>query len=176
MSTDWLKKSLSKRTKAELVDVLLEFAQDDRGILRDLESRFRLEVPPKELVAATRQAIVDATDFDERDMNRNFDYDYGAYDAVKRNFVRLIDLGHLHTVMDLSLELMGQGSYQVEMSDEGMTADDIEECLQVVINALKRCDLSAKDITKWCMGMHKKDCVGFICDKEFQALHDRFVA
>ena len=43
-----------------------------------------------ELVAATRQAIADATDFDERDINRNFDYDYEAYSEVKRNLGRLI--------------------------------------------------------------------------------------
>ena len=104
----------------------------------------------------------------------NFDYDYDAYDAVKRNYSRLIDLGHLRTVMELSLELMDQGSYQVEMSDEGMMTDDIEECLQVVIDALGQCDLPANDITAWCAGMLKKDRVGFICDKGLQTLHDRF--
>ena len=174
VSTDWLKKSLTKCTKAELVDVLMKFARADRGILRQLESRFRLEVPPKELIATARQAIIDATDFDERDMNSNFDYDYDAYSAVKGNFGRLVDLGHLRAVMELSLELMDQGSYQVEMSDEGMMTDDIEECLQVVIDALGQCDLPANDITAWCAGMLKKDRVGFICDKGLQTLHDRF--
>jgi hypothetical protein len=37
---------------------------------------------PDELVAATRQAIADATAFDARDINRNFDYDYEAYGEV----------------------------------------------------------------------------------------------
>ncbi len=96
-----------------------------------------MEAPSKELVAATRQAIADATDFDEREINYNFDYDYEAYSAVKRNFGRLIDLGLLHAAMELSLELMSQGSYQVEMSDEGMMTEDVEECLQVVIKALE---------------------------------------
>ncbi|MCL4855208.1 MAG: hypothetical protein KJZ78_27915, partial [Bryobacteraceae bacterium] len=71
-------------------------------------------------MAATRQAIADATDFDERQINYNFDYDYEAYEAVKRNFGKLIDQGHLKAVMELSQELMKQGSCQVEMSDEGM--------------------------------------------------------
>ena len=44
-----------------------------------MTERFELEAPPEELAAATRQAIADATDFDERDINRNFDYDYEAY-------------------------------------------------------------------------------------------------
>jgi uncharacterized Zn finger protein len=174
VSTDWLRKALSKRTKVELVDVMMGFARANRGILRQLESQFKLEVPPKELVAATRQAIVDATDFDDREINYNFDYDYDAYEAVKRNFTRLIKLGHPRTVMELALELMGQGSYQVEMSDEGMMTEDIEECLQVVIKALKKCDLPADDVTAWCAAMLKKDRVGFICDDGLEALQGRF--
>ncbi len=136
-----LRKALAKRTKGELIDVLVEFATEDRGILRRLDARFELEAPPKELAAATRQAIADATDFDEREINRNFDYDYAAYSQVKRNLSRLIDLGQLRLAMELSLELMKQGSYQVEMSDEGLMTDDIEECLQVVVQALKKGDL-----------------------------------
>ena len=109
-----------------------------------------LEAPPEELAAATRQAIADATDFDERDINRNFDYDYEAYGEVKRNLGRLIDLGELRLAMELSLELMKQGSYQVEMSDEGLMTDDIEECLEVVVKALKKCDLPPGEVEPWC--------------------------
>jgi hypothetical protein len=69
---------------------------------------------------------------------------------------------------------MNQGSYQVEMSDEGMMTDDIEECLQVVINALKNCDLPSDDVIAWCTAMTKKDRVGFICDAELQALRKQF--
>ena len=137
---------------------------------------FELEAPPEELVAATRQAIADATDFDERDINRNFDYDYEAYDEVKRNLGRLIDLGQLRPAMELSLELMDQGSYQVEMSDEGLMTDDIEECLSVVLKALKKCDLPAGEVIAWCAEMLRRDRVGFICDQELQALRNHFEA
>ncbi|MCP4981398.1 MAG: hypothetical protein GY935_12985, partial [Gammaproteobacteria bacterium] len=135
-SADRLARALAKHKKAELIDVIVEFARDDQGIMRQLESQFGVEAPPKELVGVTRQAIVDATDFDEREINYNFDYDFQAYSTVTRNFDRLIELGHLREAMELSLELMKQGSYQAEMSDEGMMTDDIEECLQVVIKAL----------------------------------------
>src|SRR5450759_408028 len=108
-SADRLGKALAKRTKAELVDVIVELARTDSGMMRRLESRFSVEASPDELVAATGVAISDATDFDERDINHNFDYDYEAYEAVKRNFGRLITLGHLRSAMDLSLELMSQG-------------------------------------------------------------------
>src|SRR5271168_4191631 len=103
-STAELRKALARRTKAELVDVLLELAQADRAVLRQLTARFDVAAAPDELVAATRQAIADATDFDERDSNRNFDYDYEAYNEVKRNLTRLVDSGELHRAMQLALE------------------------------------------------------------------------
>ena len=127
----------------------------------------------KELVIATRHAIADATDFDERDINRNFSYDYEAYSEVKRNLSRLIDLGQWRPTMELSLELMDKGSYQVEMSDEGLMTEDIEECLKVVIQALKKCDLPANEVIAWCVKMLANDRVGFICDQELQTLRHK---
>jgi hypothetical protein len=165
-----LHKALAKRTKKELIDVLVELARDDRNVLRQLDARFELEARPREVVVATRQAIADATDFDERDINRNFRYDYAAYDAVKRNLSRLVGLGQVRLAMELSLELMDQGSYQVEMSDEGLMTDDIEECLTVVIQALQKCALPASELLAWCRGMLKKDRVGFICEGQLKAL------
>ncbi len=88
-----LRQGLTRRKKAELVDVLVELAEADRGLLRQLTARFDVATPPDELVAATRQAIAEATAFDERDINRNFDYDYEAYGEVKRNLGRLITSG-----------------------------------------------------------------------------------
>ena len=165
-----------KRSKAELVDVLLELAQADRAVLRQLTARFDVAAAPDELVAATRQAIADATDFDERDINRNFDYDYEAYHEVKRNLSRLIDSGQLHLAMQLALELMKQGSYQVEMSDEGMMTEDIEECLSVVITTLKKCDLPADDVLTWCSAMLANDRVAFIAREPLQSLRKQFQA
>ena len=173
-SVDRLRKALAKCTKGDLIDALVEFAEDDQKNYRRLAARFELETPPKELLAATRQAIASATDFDEREINYNFDYDSEAYDEVKRNLGRLIELGQLRPAMELSLELMKQGSYQVEMSDEGMMTDEIKECLKVVIAALKKCDLPAKEVIAWCAEMVKTDRVGFLCDDELRALQEQF--
>ena len=169
-STAELRKAMSRRRKEELLDALLELAQADRGVLRQLTARFDVAAAPAELVAATRQAIVDATDFDERDINHNFAYDYEAYSEVKRNLGRLIDAGQLRLTMQLALELMKQGSHQVEMSDEGMMTEDIEDCLSVVLKALKKCDLSAAEIASWCSAMRKNDRVGFIAREHLQSL------
>jgi hypothetical protein len=169
-----LRKALAKQTKDRLIDVLVELAREDRNILRRLAERIDLEAPPQELAAATRQAIADATDFDERDINRNFDYDYQAYGEVKRNLGRLIDVGELRLAMELSLELMKQGSCQVEMSDEGLMTQDIEECLAVVTQALKQCNLPPGEVIAWCAEMAKRDRVGFIFERELGAIRNHF--
>ncbi|MGO8747595.1 MAG: IS66 family transposase [Thermoguttaceae bacterium] len=169
-------KGLAKRTKSELIAVLVELVKEDRNVLRRLDAQFELDASPQELVVSTHQAIADATDFDERDINRNFGYDGAAYEEVKRNLTRLVDLGQLRLAMALSLELMDQGSYQVEMSDEGLMAQDIEDCLMVVMKALKRRDLPKGEKIAWCAAMVKRDRVGFICDQELQTLRNQFEA
>jgi uncharacterized Zn finger protein len=174
--TPQLRKALAKRTKDELLDILVELAGEDRNIFRRLAARVELASAPKELAAATRQAIADATDFDERDINRNFSYDYAAYGEVKRNFSRLVALGELHLAMELSLELMQQGSHQVEMSDEGLMTDDIAECLRVVLKALGKCSLPPDEILAWCAGMTQSDRVGFICDRDLEVLRSHIQA
>jgi uncharacterized Zn finger protein len=171
-----LRQALTRRKKAELVDLLLELAQADRGILRKLTAKVDLIVAPEELVAATRQAIAVATDFDEREINHNFDYDYEAYREVKRNLERLIGVGELRLAMQLSLELMKHGSYQVEMSDEGLMTDDIEDCLGVVVKSLEKCDLPAAEVIAWCSAMLKNDRVGCIATEPIESLRNQFQA
>ena len=168
-----LRKALARRTKGELIEVLVEFAIADRPVRRRLGARFELQTPPKELIVATRQAIADATAFDEREINYNFSYDHEAYDEVQQNLRRLIELGQLRPAMELSLELMDKGSYQVESSDEGLMTDDIEACFSAVLEALQKCDLPAAEVIAWCAQMLKHDRVGFIRDQELRALRQQ---
>jgi hypothetical protein len=171
-----LRQGLTKRKKAELVDVLLELAHADRGILRQLAARFDFVPASNELVTNTRQAIADATKFDKREIGHNFDYDYKAYDEVERNLGRLISCGQLRQAMQLSLELMEQGSYQVEMSDEGVMTHNIEDCLNVIFKALTKCDLPADEVITWCSAMLDNDRTGFIASKSLQSLRSHFQA
>src|SRR5215472_2353886 len=136
-----LRRALWRHTKAELVDTLLELAQADRRDLRQLTARLDVAAAADERVAATQQAIADATAFDRRDINRNFAYDYEAYGEGKRNLGRLIAAGQLRLAMQLALDLMKRGSYQVEMSDEGQMTEDSESGLDVVIEAVTTSDL-----------------------------------
>jgi hypothetical protein len=172
-ATTELRRALTRRKKSELVDALMELARADRGVLRQLNARFDVAASPEELVALTRQAIHDATAFDERDINRNFAYDYEAYAEVKRNLGRLIASGQPRLAMQLALELMKHGSYQVEMSDEGLMTDDIEDCLKVVIGSLTKGDVPANEVLAWCTAMRASDRMGFIAEKPLEALLQR---
>jgi predicted outer membrane protein len=168
-----LRQALARRKKAELVDALVELAEGDRGILRQLTARFDVTTTLDELVATTHQAIADATDFDERQINHNFDYDYEAYAEVERNLGRLIASGQLRRAMTLALELMEHGSHQVEMSDEGLMAEDVEACLKVVIEAVTKSNLPAEEVLAWCSALLKADRIGFIARGPLEALRCR---
>jgi hypothetical protein len=171
-----LRRALVRRKKAELVDVLMELAEADRAVLRRLTARLDVAATTDELIAATHQAIADATAFDKRDINRNFAYDDEAYDEVKRNLGRLTASGHLRLAMPLALELMKRGSYQVEMSDEGLMGEDIENALSVVIEAVAKCDLPADEVLAWCSALRQADRMGFIARRPLEALHRRVEA
>lgn len=77
--------------------------------------------------------------------------------------------------MPLALELMERGSYQVEMSDEGLMTEDIEDCLNVVFEALSECDLPAAEVIAWCSAMFENDRIGFIAREPLQSLRNRFL-
>jgi hypothetical protein len=171
-----LRQALTRRSKADLVDVLLELAQADRGVLRQLIARVDVALPNDELVAATRQAIADATAFDKRDINRNFDYDYAAYSEVKRNLGRLVAGGQCRLALQLALELMERGSHQVSMSDEGMMTADIEDALSVLFTGLPTWDLPAAEVSAWCAAMRARDEVGFIAAQPLQSLDEQLRA
>lgn len=173
-SLDALRKTLAGRSHEELVDVVVELARKDRTIQRELVSRFDVQLSVEQLVAANELSSSDATDFDERQLNSNFDYDYGAYETVERNLKQLIELGQLDRAMEFSVKLMREGSFQVEMSDEGLMSDDIEACLLVVIQAVDTAKLSSSAVVAWCDKLRRSDRVGFIAEHEIDALRKRF--
>jgi hypothetical protein len=69
---------------------------------------------------------------------------------------------------------MKQGSYQVEMSDEGMMTQDNEDCLSVVLKAFTKCDVPADEGIVWCAAMLDNDRVRFIAREPLQSLRKHF--
>lgn len=54
-----------------------------------------------------------------------------------------------------------------------MTHDN-EDCLSVVLKALKKCDLPADEVIAWCSTMLDSDRVKFIAREPIQSLRDHF--
>ena len=165
-----LEVAVRKQSKEKLAVALMDLAKHDQSIRRKLEQQFNVKVPPVDLVVATRAAICNATDFDERDMNTNFEIDYEAYKTVQRNFKQLIKLGQLTEVMELARELMKDGSYQVEMSDEGMMSSEIEECIRLVVPAVQKSRLPVPQVLEWCDSMVKASRGGLLDTAEIESL------
>ncbi len=74
------------------------------------------------------------------------------------------------TRLKFGLDLMKRGSYQVEMSDEGLMTEDLEACLRVVIEAAAGCNLPADEVLAWCSAMLKSDRIGIIAREPLEAL------
>jgi hypothetical protein len=94
-------------------------AKGNADVTRDWESRLNIEKPVELLVNDVSCAIHIASDFDERMMNHNFDVDWQADDDVRKGLLQLIESGHLADAKSLALQLMKEGSDQIECSDEG---------------------------------------------------------
>ena len=163
-----IEKALRKRTKADITSLVITLAKKHAAMARDLETVLAIEKPVSLLVADVSSAIDRATDFDEHMRNHNFDIDWQAYKDVKLGLVKLIELGQLEDVKTLALKLMKDGSYQVECSDEGMMTDEIQDCLNPVIQAVQAD--SGKKAVKWASEMLRADRVGFICEHELNEL------
>ena len=106
-----IEKALRKRTKADLVQMILMIARDHGVVARELERQLAVEKPVDLLIADVSFAIDRATDFDERMMNYNFDVEWQAYEDVQSGLSQLVGLGHLEDAMSLALKLMKDGSY-----------------------------------------------------------------
>jgi hypothetical protein len=161
-------RELRKRTKADLIAMILVIAKEHVVVARELEDQLDIEKPVDLLIADVSSAIDRATHVDERMMNHNFDVDWQAYADVQKGLSRLVALGHLADAKSLALKLMKDGSYQVECSDEGLMTDDICQCLKPVIQAVKTAGGDAAAM--WAGDMQMADRVGFICDKELAQL------
>jgi len=149
----------------------VELAKGNAEFSRVLEAKLDVQKPIDLQVSDVELAIGHATDFDDRQLNYNFDYDYQAYEDVKKGLKKLIVLGHLEEVKSLALRLMKDGSYQVECSDEGLMTDDIQDCLKPVMQAMKA--ESGAAASKWALEMLRADRVGFICENELKRLSEQ---
>lgn len=167
-TSELIRAALEKCKKVELVDFLVEFSNEHLDVQRELETRLNVEKPVSLEVKDIESAIALATDFDNRRVNYNFDYDHNSYKTVEKGLKKLIQNEELDEAKRLSIELMKRGSYQVACSDEGLMSDEIEDCLKPVIQAVKLAN--GEPAKQWAAEMIRADKVGFICDTELRKL------
>ena len=165
---------LQNKTKNELAELIAEEASRNSRFASELEERLKIVKPLREIIITTKSAIAAATYFDEKYRNYNFEVDYEAYTVVKRNFQQLIESDHLEVALELAVDLMEQGSYQVEGSDEGLMTEVIEECFQILTNKIYASELNKGPesirIAQWCNEMASADRVEFIFEKQLSEL------
>jgi hypothetical protein len=162
-----IEKEIHKRTKAELVAIILAIAKEHAIVARECEDRLTIEKPVDLLVADVLSAIDRATDFDERMMNHNFDVDWQAYADVEKGLSLLVELGHLADAKSVALKLMKDGSYQVECSDEGLMTDEISQCLKPVIRAVKAA--GGDEAVKWLATYKLPTVLGVFVTRNWQS-------
>lgn len=90
VQVEMLGKHLNKQKKAALIKMLVDSAKHDRKLLRMLQLAFPQHFPLHLLAIFVRQAIDDATRFDERRRSYNFSYDHVAYEGVAWGLAELI--------------------------------------------------------------------------------------
>src|SRR5258708_3941653 len=91
-----LSRELKRLDKNALISCLNEMADSIPEAWRFLEGR--LDLSPNtvgDLVARAKSAIANATDFDDRQVNHNFDYDWAAYEQVEKYFRQIVKLDRL---------------------------------------------------------------------------------
>ncbi len=100
-----LRKGLGRRRKDDLVDALVTLAEQSPVFWRAVALKCDLPLDVPAQVAASRRAIYDATPYDEKRINSNFQYDCEAYEFEAISFQKLLKLGQWLTLMELSIEL-----------------------------------------------------------------------
>ena len=119
---------------------------------------------PVNLLVNDIEVVIEiATRVDEHQMNRNFEIDWRAYDAVRRGLSQLIQKEKTDEAKALAPKLMQKGSFQVECSDERWMQEEIENCLRPVISAVAE----SPGGSEWALEMLRQDSTGFVCRREF---------
>jgi len=164
-----VERALQSLNKEQILPIVTVLARST-ATLRELEELADVRGSLTDLSVGTRWAIFDATEFDERDCNSNFDYDFRAYRTVQRNLGLLVGAGHWREAMELAVELMRWGSEQICASDEGLMAEEIGDCVRVVTRGLVHSELPSMSILSWCGAMAAADATGCLEDQEFSEL------
>jgi uncharacterized Zn finger protein len=161
--------------KSNLVNLIHEMSRLYPDLACNLADRFRLQKGDiKSLVTRLRQEIHATGEQPGWSSHWNDDGFTPDYSGIRRKLDTLIDAGFADEALSIGKELMKSGMNQVGMSqDDGQTAEEIEECMPVIIKALQQSSLPPADKLYWALDVLLADeydlCGSF--DKFLQLKH-----
>lgn len=169
-----IEKYLKKKTKDDLIQLIKEFTKRYPEIAQEILDRNQLTSGNiKTLVKRLRIEIYEIGSkpgWCDHWRDEGFIPDYSG---IRGNLQNVLDAGFADEVLTLGEELISTGIAQVEMShDQGQTAEEIAECMPVIVEALDRSSLDPADKLNWALDILLKDQFE-ICNKFGEYLHRR---
>ncbi|MDD5722970.1 MAG: SWIM zinc finger family protein [Syntrophales bacterium] len=163
---------LKGKTKAQLIEMIHEFAGQYPEMARDLSDR-------KQLTAGNIQTLVTRLHREILDIgadpgwqnhwnNEGYTPDYSG---IRKKLEALLKAGHIDEVLTLGRELVKAGTRQMEESDdEGETEMEVAACMPVIVDALDRSSLNTADKLIWALDAVLDDQFE-VCDAFEKYLH-----
>jgi uncharacterized Zn finger protein len=165
---------LKGKTKAQLIELIHELAEQYPEMARDLSDRKQLTSGnTKTLVTRLREEICDIGHEPGWQNHWNGEGYTPDYSGIRKKLETLLKAGHADEVLDLGRELVATGTRQVEEShDDGETQMEIADCMPTVVAALDKSSLEASDRLEWALDAVLKDQYE-VCEAFAQYLHRR---
>lgn len=154
-----LTKILQKKNKEELINLLQDLAGRHPGVKRKIREDEQLASGQTDkLVQALRKEIRAVTGEDAWYNPWKGTGNLPDYSHIKEQLAALLKAGQTDSVVELGRELWEQGNDQVEQShDEGETAGEIQECMEIVFEAVASSSLSPPDQLIWMIDIFLED-------------------
>jgi uncharacterized Zn finger protein len=154
-----VKPILQKKKKAELLAMLVDFSRRFPEIKRDILETDQLQSGDVDkLVCSLSREIEEVT---SEDAYYNHWRDEGSlpdYGHIQEQLSALLAGGHADEVVTLGQQLWEQGCEQVGQShDDGETADEVAECMDIVFEAVEASSMSAADQILWFIEIFLED-------------------
>jgi len=159
-----VRKLLEGKSREELVDLLVELAKIHpviEQLLRESQQLHSGQIAP--LLRALRKEINHLTSEPAWRNHWNNEGSVPDYSHVQRQFEALFAAGHFDELLELGDLLWREGSAQVEQSDDdGESATDIGECLEVVVDAVPKSSLPRPQQLLWLIERRLSDEYGLL--------------
>ncbi len=155
---------LNKKTKTQLITLLLSMADRFPEIEQDIRDAYEIATTPIDrLIRGIRKDI--------RDITRELvEYDYRTrtfsrpdYNRIEMKFQELLDAGYADALLELGTFLFNEVYDQLESAqDEGETIDAVSLCLSIVIDALPKSSLTPPEQILWIIDRQMMDDFGIM--------------